>query len=104
MAKVNETAKRVLRSAASMVSTKQGQYRIAGTGIGAAVAGIVGMGSIGVATGLGAFALPGIVLLAIPGLIIGNRVGVEMEKRDLRKRLEAESASSAPSVGPTIKL
>lgn len=64
---------------------KQWRYTIAGGGVGAAAAGILGVGAIGVASGLGAFALPGIALVAIPGMIIGNRIGVGLEKRDLKR-------------------
>jgi hypothetical protein len=60
--------------------------------VGGALGLMVGMtfgGSIGVAALGSAFGLPILILAIVFGLVVGNRVGIEKDKRKLTAKLEA---------------
>jgi hypothetical protein len=88
MGRVEEGARRALRFVTrKTLGTKQGQMTIAGAGVGTVAATVLGVGSIGVAGAFGAIPVAGVVLVAVPGAIVGNWIGQELEKRDLKRRL-----------------
>ena len=91
----DHATKALQKTADAVLRTKQGQWTIAGGGLGALAGATLAVGSVGVAGAFGAVAIPGIVLVGIPCLIVGNRIGVELEKRDLKKAAAQAAAGAA---------
>jgi uncharacterized protein YqgC (DUF456 family) len=83
------------------VGTRQGQLTIAGGGVGAVAATVLGVSSVGVAGAFGAIPVAGVLLVAIPGALVGNWIGQELEKRDLRKQLEEAKKAAGPTADAT---
>jgi uncharacterized membrane protein YqgA involved in biofilm formation len=90
------TGRALGKSAAGLRRGRQSEvlYTLMGGALGMGVGMLFG-GSIGVAALGGAFGLPILILAIMVGLIVGNRIGIEKDKKALAARLRARGLRSS---------
>lgn len=84
-------AKRMGLASLRWANRTEGRYTVAGLG-GGTVAGVF-VGGMGLAVGGTAVALSGPIVIGAGCALVANRIGMEMERRKLKKAARAESGS-----------